>query len=338
MMPEGTSPSRAFRWPRYVIWLATGITILLAVVFQFDADNSRLGMLLAFAPRSWILIPWALLLTAALLLGVPTLLTAIVGASVAAIFVSGFELPRWRTPDVSGRALRIVTYNTDRSALLATTLRRDLAEWGADVVLLQDCKTIVADSLRVRAPVSLHITPEFCFASRYPLRRVDTLHTAVRTGTGTVGRFGNVLRYEVELPTGALLPIYSLHLESPRNALWAARNLDFSQLTTSMMVRGADSRRATQFVSRADSAFVVAGDFNLPYGSLILKRDWGDLTNAFAEVGWGFGNTMRAGRFQVRIDHVLTPPTLVPMAVKVLSGYPSEHQPVVVDLAWRGDL
>ena len=264
----------ALRWLRYLIWLATGITILLAAIMQFDADDSRLGMLLAFGPRYWILAPWTLLLVTALFLGLPTLLAGVVGASLATFAVAGFELPRWRTPEVTGRALRIVTYNTDRSAILATTLRRDLAVWEADVVLLQDCKTVVAESLRAIAPIGIHITPAFCFASRYPLRRVDAPQMPARAGTRTGERPGNIRRYDVELPTG-VLPVYSLHLESPRNALWAARHLDFHQLTTSMAVRAADSRRARQFVARADSAFVVAGDFNLPYGSLILKRDWG---------------------------------------------------------------
>ena len=45
---------------------------------------------------------------------------------------------------------------------------------------------------------------------------------------------------------------------------------------------------------------------------------------------------MQAGIFPVRIDHVLVPESLEPVGAWVLRGYPSEHQPVVVDLEWRG--
>ena len=60
-----------------------------------------------------------------------------------------------------------------------------------------------------------------------------------------------------------------------------------------------------------------------------------DLTNAFAEVGVGFGYTMFAGHYAVRIDHVMVPKTLVVERVELLRGYPSEHQPVVVDIGRR---
>lgn len=336
--PRPPQAWRASRIPRLLVWAAAGMTLLLALVLRFDADGSPFGMLLAFAPRAWILAPWVLLLPASLFLGVATVGVAVLGAGMAFFMVAGFEVPSWPAPAVANRALRIVTYNTDRSAEVALRLRQDMALWGADVVLLQDCKTVTADSLRAIAPTGLHVSPQFCLASRYPLQRVDTLKTTVRTGTATVGRYGNVLRYDIAFPWG-VLPVYNVHLESPRTALGAARQrMDLSHLTTSLVVRASDSQRASRFIRRSDSAYVVAGDFNLPFESVILRRDWGDLTNAFAAVGWGFGYTMRAGFYRVRIDHVLTPPTLVPVAAQVLSGYPSEHQPVVVDLAWRASL
>jgi endonuclease/exonuclease/phosphatase family metal-dependent hydrolase len=308
--------------------------IVLWLYFRTSADASPIGMLLAFGPRWWLILPWLVLVPVAFFARLPGILAATIGLAVTLFGVCGFEIPAWRSPATARPAFRLVTYNTDRSALLASELRADLAAWDADIVLLQDCKTVVADSLRAIAPRGLFVSSEFCMASRFKLVGVDSAPPRVRTGTDVVGRFGNILRYRLQIPGGEL-PVYSVHLESPRTALWAARNLEFSRLETSIVVRGADSEHATQFVARNDSAFVVAGDFNLPYGSAILERDWGDLTNAFADRGVGFGYTMWSGRYAVRIDHVLTPSTLAPTAIRVERGHPSEHQPVIVDMAWR---
>ncbi len=63
-----------------------------------------------------------------------------------------------------------------------------------------------------------------------------------------------------------------------------------------------------------------------------LREDWPDLSNAFSEAGWGFGHTMFAGYHRVRIDHMLVSQDWQVLSAKVLSGYPSEHQPVIVEL------
>ncbi len=320
------------------------MTYLLAIIAtaayqRAFGDVTGAGMLLLFGPRWWLLLPWTVLVVVSAVSSWRLVVIALVGVLITLVGVTEFELPlRWPvSPD--RHALRVVTYNTDRSPELAWRIRGDLAEWGADVVLLQDCKTVVADSLTAIAAtttgLTVHSTPEFCFVSRLPVESVELMPSLVRPGTRGVGRFGNVARYRVRTAQG-VLPVYSLHLESPRDALWAARGLNFAQLRQSILVRGADSHLAAEWVSRGDSALVVGGDFNLSTGSAILRRDWGDLSDAFAVAGFGFGNTMFAGRFAVRIDHVLVSRALVVERVALLRDYPSEHQPVVVDLGWRG--
>ena len=315
----------------------TVAALVLALVLRFTADRNAAGMLLLFLPLWWLAYPWLVVVPASFVKSWRLGLIAIVGAVTCLLGVSRFEFPALASPVAERRALRIVTYNTDRSALLAERIRHDLASWNADVVLLQDCKTVVADSLRAIAPLTVHVTAEFCLATRLPLTSVDTMPSVVRPGTRGVGRFGRAMRYVVEA-NGVSLPVYSLHLETPRDALWAARHLDFSKLQNSVNWRGMDSRITSQWISRADTALVVAGDFNLPTGSRILSDDWGDLDDAYSVQGLGFGHTMFAGIHRVRIDHVLAPKTLVPQAVRVFSGFPSEHQPVMVDYAWRGAL
>ena len=51
--------------------------------------------------------------------------------------------------------------------------------------------------------------------------------------------------------------------------------------------------------------FLVVGDFNAPVESVIYRRYWGDLRNAFSYAGFGFGSTRLNGWIRVRIDHIL---------------------------------
>ena len=307
--------------------------IVVAVYLRLAGDVTGLGMLLLFGPRWWLLAPWALLLPISLLGSWRVRLVAGVGVAITLFAAAGFEIPNRVSAPQTRRVMRLVTYNTDRSAILALTIRNDLARWNADVVVLQDCKTVVAETLKRIPGVFVHVTNEFCLVSRFPVEGVDE-PTVVQPSGGHVGAFGKAIRYRIRTPSG-VIPVYAVHLQSPRDALWAARNLNFERLRESIIVRRRDSHMTSEWVRRTDSAFVVAGDFNLPYGSDILRNDWGDLTNAFAEAGVGFGYTMFAGHYAVRIDHVMVPKTLMIERVELLRGYPSEHQPVVVDIGWK---
>lgn len=321
-------------------------TALASGLLLTTADASPLGMLLAFAPRWWLLCPWALLVPLAFLAGWRTVVTAAVGTLVTLFGAAQFELPARPPANTSSRALRIVTYNTDLRDAVAERIRQDLQRWDADVVLLQDCKTIVADSLRAVAATSLttltvHVQGRHCLVSKWPVRGMadvselvdprSTQHTALRWGDSGV-------RYTLSTFMGDLV-VYSVHLPSPRDALGTVRWLETTDrqrisdaLQQSITARANASAVIARLVQQETGPVIIAGDFNLPYGSAILRRDWSQYTNAFGRAGAGLGYTMQAGVFPVRIDHVFSSPALVPVEARVLGGYPSEHQPLLVDL------
>jgi endonuclease/exonuclease/phosphatase (EEP) superfamily protein YafD len=303
-------------------------------------DANPIGMLIGFAPHWWLVLPWVVLLPAAFVVGWITVASALLGTAAALLCVAKFELPD--SLHAIGNAprgdVRLVTYNTDFSDKLAVRLRNDIGSWDADVIVLQDCKTIVSDSLRALFPGAVTID-RFCVASRWPLLDVSPAFSIASPPDLYLQQGTFAVRARVKTPFG-LLPVYGLHLPSPRDALgtvrWPQPRRMWPALTKSLEERSNASAAVSRIVRRSDPHFVVAGDFNLPYGSMILGRDWGDLTNAFTDAGVGFGYTMTAGIFAVRIDHVLVPKALAPLRARVLQGYPSEHQPVVVDLQWRG--
>ncbi len=313
-----------------VVGYALGMA-LVAVAVAMAGDSNALGMLLLFGPRWLLVFPWVVLVPLAMLKSRGLALTAVAAAVVTLFWVSGFEMPRpnaiWNGAG-AGKALRVVTYNTDRSATLAQRIDTDMLAWDADVIVMQDCGPEVDAAMKAAppagAPYQVFRESEFCVATRLPVR------SPVRVeGTRTDGR---ALSFAVEWQ-GKPVNIGTVHLPSPRNALWAARKGSADLLEVSVEQRAkASGATAAWLLESHRGPMIIGGDFNLPVESQALRRDWGGLRNAFSEAGWGFGHTMFAGRHRVRIDHVLVSREFTVRGAHVLSGYPSEHQPVVADL------
>lgn len=304
---------------------------LVAVAVATAGDSNALGMLLLFGPRWLLVFPWAVLVPLAMLKSRGLALTAVAGAVVTLFWVSGFEIPIpnaiWNRAG-AGKALRVVTYNTDRSGTLAQRIDTDMLAWDADVIVMQDCAPEVGAAMKAappgRTPYLVFLDSEFCVATRLPMRSPVRMEGSRKEG--------RALGFDVEWQ-GTTVSIGTVHLPSPRNALWAARKGSADLLEESVQQRaGASVAIARWLLEKQRGPIVIGGDFNLPVESQALRRDWGGLRNAFSEAGWGFGHTMFAGRHRVRIDHVLVSPEFTVRGARVLSGFPSEHQPVVADL------
>lgn len=305
-----------------------------AIVVHVFGDSSRLGTLALFAPRHLMGLPWLLLVPLSWLVSRWIGLTAVGGLLLWAFGVASW-VPPLPGPGAGPRDLRVVLYNTDGSATLGGRISADIDAWDADVMALIDCRSDVEKVMRAKAGytfVPLHFG---CFMSRYPVVSSKQMPPSPIDPSRTpgAGRAGRVHRVSLNVD-GRLATVYILHMESPRDALSKARYMDFSQLHANTGFRSIDSNVASRWVDRSAPGLMVIGDFNLTVESTIYRRDWGEFTNAFSAVGSGFGHTMFAGRHRVRIDHVLTGEELEPVTVRVLRGYPSEHQPVVVRVRW----
>jgi endonuclease/exonuclease/phosphatase (EEP) superfamily protein YafD len=308
------------------------ITLLALAVVHTLGDNHDLGTLAMFAPRHLTPLPWLPVIALAAVRSWRWAAAAAVGAIVTLLGVAGFQLP---SPAPSrAPALRVVSYNTDASVVLAERIVQDVADWDADVVLLIDCTVPVANALRAQETYRVLRNDFACVLTRHPVTGAQRIPQAVAriARAAGAGRAGRAMRVDITVHDRPV-SLYAVHLESPRTALFAARHFDLSQLRANAGYRSLDSNAASRFVDRAAPGVLVLGDFNLTVESRIYRRDWGDLTNAFSAVGTGFGHTMFAGKHRVRIDHVLSGPDWQPVRAEVLRGYPSEHQPLVVDFA-----
>ncbi len=308
-----------------------------AIVVHFFGDSSRLGTLALFSPRHLMVLPWVLLLPLSWLASRTIGLVAVGGLLVWAFGVASWMPPR-PGPGESPDDLRVVLYNTDGSRTLGGRISADIDAWDADVMALIDCQPDVEAVMRAR-PGYTFVPMHFgCFMSRYPVVSSKRMPSGPIDPSRTpgAGRAGRVHRVSLNV-NGRLATVYILHMESPRDALSRARYFDFSRLQANTGFRSIDSNVSSRWVDRSAPGLIVIGDFNITVESTIYKRDWGDFTNAFSAAGSGFGHTMFAGRHRVRIDHVLTGDQLQATSARVLRGYPSEHQPVVVTMRWEGD-
>ena len=99
--------------------------------------------------------------------------------------------------------------------------------------------------------------------------------------------------------------------------------------------RRRESEAARRRVDQAAGPRIVAGDFNLVETSAIYRTYWGDLSDAFAAAGLGFGNTKSTRLWGVRIDHILTDGSLRATACRVGQDLGSDHAPVIAEFEWR---
>jgi endonuclease/exonuclease/phosphatase (EEP) superfamily protein YafD len=326
-------PSEPSGWRTAALRLC-GIVLLIGALLRVVADRTDLGTLFLYAPRAWLIAPIVAVL---FLMRGRLWLTIGVVVSIAYLkLVAGLEWPSASRTD-SRPSLRVVTWNTDAVPFIATSMRAALARWNMDAVVLLDCTATLADALRAVPGLQVRSTRNYCFATPHEIDTVQLL-----SSPRGVGRFGHAARIRFTRTSRGEAPasvdIIALHLASPRVALARALRLDFSELEEDRYWRQVESQRIRRWLDDIGRdpgvPLIVAGDFNLPPDSHVLHRDWGDFRNAFSDAGWGFGYTMFSGPFAVRIDHILHTPNLRAVRTRVERGYPSEHQPLIADLAW----
>ena len=89
---------------------------------------------------------------------------------------------------------------------------------------------------------------------------------------------------------------------------------------------------AAVLAAKADGApYVVVGDTNLPPWSSVGRRHFEGLTDAFDEVGFGFGYTFPAKKPWMRIDRALGSEGIRFLDVRVGPLGASDHRPLFVD-------
>lgn len=342
-VPWNAKPQPRVRWRRLLVGL-TGLYLIcllgiLALIYG-PGERCWLTSLLLFGP-TWVLaVPlfalgalWLVCHRGLWLLGV------LVGAGLLlAGPVLGAAVPLARVvPQRSdGPRIRLVTWNVEGNAVSAEQLSRLLAEFRPDIVLLQECRAQVMAT--AAAEWQRHEHGGMCLLSQFPVRAVadrDRRDVWKKAGSGAI------VRYTIEAPFG-VFEVTNVHLETPREGfedfLGGALRTGIKTLTAKNEQRYEEAALAQAWVrAGSSSARIVAGDFNTPPQSDLLRNGWPGYTNCFESAGFGLGHTKHTRTIGVRIDHVLASSAWRCRDATVVTGAEgSDHSPVMVELEWVG--
>ena len=313
-------------------WLLVVALLAVTMVYRFFGDRTWWGTALIYTGR-W---PWLLPVAALLPFALAWRRLALLPVGVAALVVVG--------PLMGGtvstaplrprnKPLRILTYNVEGGNVVSFRLREILADTRPDIVGLQECGLGMHAVLgALEGWAAIDTASSICFLSRYPLRAAPVLMQAqdFRAAGGSAA----VSRYEVLAPIGTVT-VFVLHLETPRHGVQYLLSDPSNApplIDANNLLRDTESRVVRRWIDSTPAPRIVLGDFNLPVESIIWKRYWGSLDDAFGAAGNGWGYTRLNGWIRVRIDHVLLDDQLKAVGAHIGADYGSDHLPFIAEV------
>jgi vancomycin resistance protein VanJ len=297
-------------------------------------------VILLYAPRHPWIIPGAFLLPFALRARHRTLLVPLTVGTLIWLFpLMGFVFPH-RLTRPSGPTLRVLSYNTTHAADGVEGLRSIALETRADLVLLQWSSHLADEALSGKGfeGWTVRRADQFTVASRYPVSSVETLGLPFDLGPPCAHAV-------LQTPLG-IVDVYNIRPHSAREEVAFRHNRNLWQRARDLLsdLRHDRMREFTAFRGRqlrsvvaefvtGEHFVIVAGDTNLPNGSLFLHRHLGALKDAFVDSGWGFGHTYPAKLPWLRLDRILLGSGLEARSFQVLPRHLAAHRPVLAEIS-----
>jgi endonuclease/exonuclease/phosphatase family metal-dependent hydrolase len=171
--------------------------------------------------------------------------------------------------------------------------------------------------------------------SRLPLGEVVPIKPSPR---------GNTMHRVLLYAGGAPIWLYNVHLANP-----TGENREDGQLAMLRRFDGTFRNAELDWLidqtADLDGPYILAGDFNSAAGSEPYRRFPPSWHDAYAQAGRGFGHTFPSPAHEdpsswlwpfepfVRIDYVLTSPTILPVRAWTRPLEVSDHLTVIADLA-----
>ena len=235
--------------------------------------------------------------------------------------IMGVRFGSSRPPTRDGATIRLASYNVFFGKLGRPALIDEIVAMQADIIVLQAAFGSLGERLKERLPDrTIRQEGELVLVSRFPVRTVEA---PPPLGKNEPAMF---MKYVIDTPTGALR-VVNVHPYSPRHAL-----LGGDASGDNIADREAQIGAAVDAARSDVPPFVIAGDTNLPPMSGIGRRRLAGLTDAFTEVGFGFGYTFPAKRPWMRIDRVFAGDRVRFLDMRIGPRGASDHRPVFVDL------
>lgn len=333
-------PSSLAKWLRVATWVATalscGVVAATALFIYVIGERWWPTTIVLFGPLWLLHLPLAVsfvgwvLFHRGVVLGVALALAEV----VLVLPVQGYQ-PPWPSAASSsqGSLVRVVTWNVGGRFDYAEIVRL-FSEHHADIVVLQECRGLPTDSIPpALAELRTHECHGMCMLSRVPVTDVEERD---RKEIWKVGGSGAIVRYTFAGADGPFT-LTSVHLETPREGfedLIAHGPAGASTLSAKNAQRYTEARLAFEWTTREPRLpRLVAGDFNTPPQSDLLRDTWPTFSNCFGVAGSGFGYTKQTRWLGVRIDHVLAEPPWSCVDTELLTGFASDHRPLLAVVA-----
>ncbi len=237
---------------------------------------------------------------------------------VVAFPVMGLSVSTSRSAE---HPIHLVSYNVFFGKLGRPALLDQLSAMPADIMCIQAAYGSLNERLRERFPDrTVRQDGELALVSKFPVRSIDV---PPPLPDKTPAMF---VKYVIDTPAGALRVI-NVHPYSPRQAL-------FGEHEPGDNIAQREGQVAAAVAAAKDDVppFIIAGDTNLPALSAIARRRFSGLTDAFPDVGLGFGFTFPAKRPWMRIDRVLGSDGVRFLHAHVAPLGISDHRAILVDL------
>lgn len=311
------------RWRRLLFWLIVLeiLCVLLFIAGLWIGEASRPTFMILYVPRQPLLVVTILgaLLAPLARRRVRTLRAInVVLSLVVVIAVMGLQLNWSRAPSPGRTPIHLASYNVYFGKLNRLELMNELVAMNADILLIQAPHESMAMRLKERFPDrSIEFFDDEIIVSKFKIREVIKPKPISEDVTAKwVG-------YILETDSGPL-SVYNVHPFSPRYALLGA------DMESNVDNREMQIDSAVQAAIAGGPPFLIVGDTNLPPWSAIGRRRLGALTEAWSEVGFGFGYTFPAKRPWMRIDRAFGEGVrFLDMRVGPLGQ--SDHRPIHVD-------
>jgi len=359
---------RRLRWVFEVLALLLGLLLILcAYAGKFDPQSFFPApfLTLAYMP---MLVFVALVMVVALLCRRWLAAGIILLAFVATLPVFSLYVPLNNEEDLppmpaeKRHLLRVMTYNVlsfNYNEPLASnqplTTMSLILEANPDVVVLQeggaagiewiDIPSLApyVGQIKARYPY-LYSSPEgLNIMSKYPFTTQalsEPRHTRSVLGYNREMKSYLARAYDLQLPSGKQVRLIDFRLQSYHLSFGKNQNVRVSpdlkpapleRMRRSFALRSNDAATIRQAIDNSPQNLIVCGDMNdVPTSHVYRVIRGEDMTDSWAEVGYGYACTFNRHHLPFRIDHILYRGALQAVQAQRLKGGSSDHYPLLV--------
>jgi hypothetical protein len=240
------------------------------------------------------------------------------------IFIKPISSEKWLSLNSEGKAIRVVTYNSDSKIGIFQELER----FSPDILLLQEAP----DAENIDEPIKkvFGSNAGVCFeGGNYIISRGKVFPEILPS---PIKNFA--VQAKVVLDSGFECNVVCFRLKTPevRFDYWSPdcwrkqrENRIFQRTQINRLIENLD-KKITNY------PLIFGGDFNAPQGDAIFNEISPFLRDSFFEKGVGWGNTINSKFAVLRIDQIWINDYFDPLIVQVQKSIFSDHNFVVCDL------